>query len=134
MEVTFVGNLTKPCTTQTLANGKSVTNFSVAVNQDRWDKQTQQAIKQAPVFLECSWWNAPETVAQSFIKGLRVLVTGTLKGDTWTGKDNAQHLTLRVTVQEAGLSPRFTQLTATPKGVTPSTGQGWEQGFSEPAF
>lgn len=86
----FSGNLTADPEMRYTDSGKAVTSFRIAVNEGSGERRTT-------IYLNCeAWEKLAETVAEFTHKGRKVLVTGSLLDDTWTGKDNVKHPAVKV--------------------------------------
>jgi len=103
---TIAGNITGDPELRFTANGVPVANFSVAVTPrikdgDEWrDGETS--------FFRCNAWRElGENIAESFQKGDRVLITGTLKQRSWEADDGTNRSVVEVTVDDAGPSLRW---------------------------
>jgi len=88
---TFIGSLGRDAEVKTLDTGKSVINFSIAVNEGYGDKKTT-------MWVSCAKWGDKTAVAQFLKKGGKVAVTGQVSIRSYAGKDgtNKAELTLRV--------------------------------------
>lgn len=92
-------------------SGKAVCTVRLAIQHrkkvgDTWENA-------ATTWLDCQAWDAlAENMAASIKKGDRVIVTGRLSTEEWTGKDGDKRTTQRVAVDDIGLSVRFGTVTA----------------------
>jgi len=80
----LVGNLGRDPETRYAENGVPITNFSVATNH-KWSDSEGQTQEQTVWFRVATYGKLAETCQQYLTKGQRVLVEGTLVGDTQTG-------------------------------------------------
>ena len=79
-EIIVMGRLTKDPELRTTTTGKSVVNFTLAVDRDKQD---------ATDFPECTAWGATaEFVARTFHKGKMALVKGSMQSKKWEDRDN----------------------------------------------
>lgn len=102
-------------------SGVAVANFTVAANDRRFNKDTNQWEDAGATFLRCSLWREPaEHAAESLTKGARVLLSGRLRQREWDDQDSGQkRYAFEVDVTEIGPSLRW----ATAK-VTKATRNG----------
>lgn len=103
--VTFAGNLGADPELRFTPNGNPVTQLRVIVNR-RTRTSAGEWEDVEPTGHSCKvWGTAAEHVAESAIKGTRVLVHGHLETETWTDKDSGDKRTRDVVVvEEIGLS------------------------------
>lgn len=85
-QVILMGRLTRDPETRTTPSGKSVTNFSLAV--DRFGQDDQ-----ADFFDVTAWEKLGELVSQYLSKGRRCLVQGRLRQDSWDDKETGKKRT-----------------------------------------
>lgn len=78
-QVTLVGNLTRDPEMRTTGSGKSVCNFSLAVNE--------RAGQSAQFFDVTAWDKQAELVTEYLSKGSPVLVAGRLHTDSWDDQE-----------------------------------------------
>lgn len=99
--VTIVGNLTGDPELRFTPSGSAVANFSVAQTQrvqrdGRWEDG-------ATTFWRCSAWRQlGEHVAESLVKGTRVIVQGRMTTREFTTGDGAPRLSVELTVDAVG--------------------------------
>jgi single-strand DNA-binding protein len=78
--ITIAGRLTKDPELRRTDKGIAVTSFTVAVDRDFGDKETD--------FIECvAWRQTGEFVGKYFSKGRMAIVSGRLQIRSWTDKD-----------------------------------------------
>lgn len=82
-QVILMGRLTRDPEMRTTTSGKSVCNFSLAV-----DRQGQE--DQADFFDVIAWEKTGELVNQYLSKGRRCLVQGRLRQDSWEDKETGK--------------------------------------------
>jgi single-strand DNA-binding protein len=76
----IIGNLTGTPELRFTPSGQAVCNFSVASTPRHFDKNKNEWVDGDTVFIRCSVWREmAENVAETLDKGMRVIVTGTLK-------------------------------------------------------
>ena len=94
--VPFFGRLTKDATAKQLDNGKTVINFTVAMNNNYTDKSGTK--KQQVSYYECAYWKEEAKILPYLKKGVDVLVNGWLFPDSYVNKDGNAVGVLRATV------------------------------------
>ncbi|MDU7718829.1 MAG: single-stranded DNA-binding protein [Cutibacterium avidum] len=105
--ITVVGNLTADPELKYTKSGTPVTNFTVASTPRTYDKQANQWRDGEPMFLACSVWRQfAENVAESLMKGMRVIVSGNLKARSYTDRNGNQRTSYEIEVTEVGPSLR----------------------------
>lgn len=87
--ITIMGRLTKDPELRRTNSGTAVASFTVAVDRDFGDKETD--------FIECvAWKNTAEFVSKYFSKGRMAVVSGRLQIRGWTDKDGNKRRTAEV--------------------------------------
>lgn len=133
--ITVVGNLTSDPELRFTSNGTPVTNFTVASTPRRFDKQRNEWVDGEPMFLACSVWHQYATnVAESLVKGMRVIVQGNLKARSYEDRDGNRRTSYEIDVNEVGPSLRFatatvarSQQSSGRQRGTQSQGNSWPQ-------
>ena len=121
--LTLVGNLTADPEVKHVAGGQAVCNFTVASTPRTLNKQTDQWEDGEAMFVRCAVWREyGENVANSLVKGARVIVQGRLQVRSYE-KDGQTRTSLELLVDEVGPSLRY----ATAR-VERTTGQGARYG------
>lgn len=87
----IIGRITRDARTSTLENGKTVVNFSVAVNDQYRNKQGERV--ELTEYFDCAYWISPN-VAGILTKGTLVELTGRVSAKAWTGKDGQVNASL----------------------------------------
>ncbi len=94
--LTIIGNLTGDPEVRVTQNGKTVCNFTVAVNRRNKAEGQPEAD-----FFRVSAWNAlGETCGKWLIKGRKVCVVGSVSLETYESQSGKHGANLRVTAQE----------------------------------
>jgi single-strand DNA-binding protein len=105
---TMVGNLTADPELRVTSSAQSVANFTVASTPRSFDKASGEWKDGEPLFMRCSIWReAAENVAESLVKGDRVIVTGRLKQRSYETKEGEKRTVVELEVDEIGPSLRF---------------------------
>ena len=125
--ITLVGNLTRDPEVRFTAAGAAVANFTVASTPRVYDRQAGEWKDGDATFMNCSVWRQmAENVAESLQKGMRVVVYGRLKTNTWETQDGEKRSSLEVEVEEVGPALRYAtaKVTRTSSGASGGVG-GW---------
>ncbi|MEO5950781.1 MAG: single-stranded DNA-binding protein [Candidatus Saccharimonadales bacterium] len=85
-QVILMGRLTRDPEQRTTTSGKTIANFSIAVDRGGQDDQ-------ADFFEVTAWEKLGELVIQYLGKGRRVLVQGRLRQDSWDDKETGKKRT-----------------------------------------
>lgn len=92
-------------------SGKAVARVRIVIGHrkkvgDSWEDA-------GATFLDCQAWDQmAEHVAESVRKGDRVLVTGRMTTEKWTGNDGTERTTQRLALDDIGLSMRWNAVRA----------------------
>lgn len=116
-EVTVVGTLTADVELRFIPSGKAVANFSVACNQRKKNQQTGEWEDGDATFLRCNIWGEyAENVAESLVKGTKVIARGQLKQRSYE-KDGEKRTVFELEVEEVGPTLRWAtaKVTKAPK-------------------
>lgn len=106
--ITIVGNLTDDPELRTLQSGAQVANFAIASTPRVFDKNQNQWVDGAPLFMRCkAWRDLAAHVASSLAKGMRVIATGTLSQRTYEDQSGVKHTVVEMTVDEIGASLKY---------------------------
>ena len=98
-KVVITGNLGKDPEQRNTSTGKTVTNFSVAVNR-RWvNSETGEVVEETTWFRVTCWGRLAETTNQYLKKGSKVLVEGRIKVSAYMGNEGEARASLEVTAQ-----------------------------------
>jgi len=99
-KITLIGNLGGDPEMRYTPNGKSVAQFSVAVNQGTKNPQTGEWTDATDWFRVTIWGERGERVAETARKGDKVLVDGRFKTRQWESKqDGTMRTSLDVTAE-----------------------------------
>ena len=124
--ITVVGNLVDDPELRFTPSGAAVANFRIASTPRTFDRQTNEWKDGDALFLSCSVWRqAAENVAESLVKGMRVVVQGRLKSRQYETREGEKRTVFEIEVEEVGPSLKY----ATAK-VTRTTRQGAGGGYS----
>lgn len=120
--ITIMGRLTKEPELRRTGSGVAVTSFTLAVDRDFADKQSNQ---KETDFIECvAWKNTAEFVSKYFKKGQMAIVSGRLQIRSWTDKDGNKRKTAEVVADSVyfGESKKESEAGYTSNGVSGSEG------------
>lgn len=107
-QITVVGNITSDPELRHTPAGASATSFTIAVNERRFNRDTNAYEDAGATFWKCNAWRATaEHVAESLHKGDHVIVLGMVKDHTFESKDGERRTVKEIEVEEVGLSLRF---------------------------
>jgi len=105
--LTIVGNLTADPELRFTPAGAAVASFTVASTPRSFDKSSGEWRDGDPLFMRCSIWKqAAENVAESLVRGARVMVTGRLKQRSFE-KDGQKRTVVELDVDEVGPSLKY---------------------------
>lgn len=93
----ITGNLVRDPETRSTQDGKTVCNFTVAVNRRQRNAQGQN---EADFFRVAVWGNMAPTCQQYLAKGRKVAVVGPVSVRTYTGQDGVTRAQLEVIAQD----------------------------------
>jgi single-strand DNA-binding protein len=125
--MTIVGNLTADPELRFTPSGAAVANFTVAVNDRRFDKDKNEWVDGDAVFWRCNVWRqAAENVAESLTRGMTVFVTGKVKQRSFDTKEGEKRTVFEIEVDEVGPTLRYAtaKVTRTAKGNGGGNGGG----------
>lgn len=140
--VTVVGNLVADPELRFTQTGQPVASFRIASTPRYYDKTTSEWKDGDSVFLSCNVWRAAaENVAESLVRGMRVIVTGRLRQRDYQTKEGEKRTVYEIEADEVGPSLRnasakvtkAVRVTAPPGGPAPA-GDPWAGGPDEPPF
>lgn len=140
-EITIAGNLVDEPQLRYTPSGTAVAQFRVASTPRYQDTATGEWKDGDGVFLTCIVWRqAAQNVAESLVKGSRVIVAGRLRQRTYETTEGAKRTVYEVEVDEVGVSLRnatakvtkATRSTAVrPAGAAATETGAWTPGSSE---
>lgn len=108
--ITIVGNLTADPELRFTPSGAAVANFTIAHTPRIYDKTAGEWKDGEALFMRCNVWReAAENVAESLVRGSRVIVTGKLKQRSFETKEGEKRSGIELEVDEIGPSLRYAQ-------------------------
>src|SRR5687767_7711263 len=106
--ITVVGNLTADPELRFTPSGAAVASFTVASTPRTFDKQSNEWKDGESLFLRCSVWRqAAENAAESLTKGMRVIVSGRLKANSYETREGEKRTSYEIDVEEVGPSLKY---------------------------
>jgi single-strand DNA-binding protein len=106
--VTVVGNLTSDPDLRFTPAGSAVANFTVASTPRLFDRESGAWRDGDALFLRCSLWREhAENVAESLVRGARVVVHGRLRQRSYDTKEGEKRTVVELEVEEIGPSLRY---------------------------
>ena len=95
----IIGNVGSDPEMRYTANGKPVTNFSVAVNR-KYTGKDGQTHEKTKWFRVTAWGKLAETTNQYLSKGRQVLVTGEIEASAYTNQAGEPAASLEITARD----------------------------------
>ncbi len=106
--VHLAGNLTADPEMKFLGSGAAVCSFTVASTPRTFDKGSGEWRDGDALFMRCSVWRAQaESVAESLVRGTRVMVSGRLKQRSYETKEGEKRTVVELEVDEVGPSLKY---------------------------
>ncbi|MCL1898710.1 MAG: single-stranded DNA-binding protein [Micrococcales bacterium] len=133
--ITVIGNLTGDPELRFTPSGAAVANFTIASTPRVYDRNTQQWKDGDTLFMRCSIWReAAENVAETLIKGARVIAQGRLVQRSYETRDGEKRTQVELQVEEVGPSLRYASAKVTRNSRSQGGGgfSGGEQGYGAP--
>lgn len=119
--VTVVGNLTADPELRFTPAGSAVANFTIASTPRQFDRESGTWRDGDAMFLRCSIWRQyAENVAESLVRGTRVVVHGRLRQRSYDTKEGEKRTVVELEVDEVAPSLRYA--TAAVKKLSRATG------------
>lgn len=123
--ITIVGNVGSEPELRFTPSGAAVCNFSVAVTPRRKNQQTQEWEDGEPTWYRVNAWRSlAENLAESIMKGSRVIVVGRLENRKYESREGGTGYSLEITADACGPDCQW----ATAKVQRPDRQQGGQQG------
>lgn len=106
--ITVVGNLTDDPELRFTPSGAAVANFTVASTPRVFRRESNSWEDGDTLFMRCSIWRqSAENVAESLVRGTRVVVTGRLKQRSYETREGEKRTVVELEVDEVGPSLRY---------------------------
>jgi single-strand DNA-binding protein len=107
-EINAVGNLVDDPELKFTKSGHAMCRFTLAVGSRTRNKQTLEWEDGESVYHRCTaWFQLAENIAESCVKGTRVLIKGRLERHEWVKEDGSKDGMLVVEVDDLAPTLRF---------------------------
>lgn len=105
--ITVCGNVVADPELRFTPAGAAVASFTIASTPRTFDKASNEWRDGESLFLRCSVWRQQaENVAESLVKGTRIIVAGRLKQRSFETKEGEKRTVIELDVEEVGPSLR----------------------------
>jgi len=134
--ITITGNLADDPELRFTPNGVAVTSVRVAVNQRRFNRETNSWDERLDGFFTCNVWrDQAENVASSLTKGARVVVTGRLRSRSYEDREGQTRWVTEIEADEICPSLRWAtaKVERNPRGGGGGGGGSSETSWGAPA-
>lgn len=111
--VTVCGSTVRDPELRFTPNGQAVASFSVAVNRRWQNKQTKEWEESVSFIDVVAWAGLAENVAESIVKGTRVIINGRMEQRSWETSDGDKRSKIEIVADEVGVSLRWATAQAT---------------------
>src|SRR4029079_2773086 len=106
--ITVIGNLTADPELRFTPSGAAVATLAVSSTPRQFDRQTNEWKDGEALFLRCNIWReAAENVAESLVRGSRVIVSGRLKQRSFETREGEKRTVVELEVDEIGPSLKY---------------------------
>jgi single-strand DNA-binding protein len=106
--ITVVGNITGDPELRFTPSGAAVANFTIASTPRKFDKASNEWKDGETLFMRCSIWrDAAENVAESLVRGTRVIAQGRMVQRSYETKEGEKRTVVEMEVDEVGPSLRY---------------------------
>ena len=97
--ILMTGHLTEDAQLKYTPQGTPVVTFSLAVNKSWKDKSGEW--KEEVYYFDTHWFGkTAEATVRSLVKGVPVIVQGSLKQERWQGKDGEARTAVKITLDD----------------------------------
>jgi single-strand DNA-binding protein len=126
--ITVIGNLVDDPQLRYTASGAAVASFRVASTPRFMDRQTNEWKDGDSLFLSCNVWRQPaENVAESLLRGMRVIVSGRLRQRSYETREGEKRTVYEIEVDDVGPSLRNASAKVTKTTRSGPAGGGQER-------
>lgn len=108
--LTIAGNVTADPELRFLPNGSAVAQFGLAVNR-RWKNKAGEMEEESHFFDVTAWRGLAENVAESVVKGMRVVVVGRLQQRRWETDNGDKRSKVEIVADDVAPSLRWAAVT-----------------------
>jgi single-strand DNA-binding protein len=109
--VTIVGNVTRDPELRYTSSGLAVCNFSVASNRRWMNKSTNDWEEKVSFFDVTVWADHGQNVAESVLKGDRVVVTGRMEQRSWETETGDKRTKVEIVADVVAVSLEWATVT-----------------------
>src|SRR5579863_6415043 len=107
-KVTLNGRLTKDPELRFTNSGKAIAQFSVVTSRRYKDNQTQEWTESDVSFWDITaFGDMAENICESLAKGSPVIVTGAMRQEVWTDKEDKERRAWRVLADDVAMSVKW---------------------------
>lgn len=134
INITVTGNLTAEPELRYTPTGVPVASFTVA-NNERYKDAGGEWQDGPTSFVRCNAWRElAEHVAESLVKGDRVIITGTLRQRDYEAQDKTKRTVWEVAVSEVGAALRYAtvKISKSRRDSVPVPEDPWASGATPP--
>lgn len=122
--VEIIGNLTRDAELRYTPNGQPVASFGLAYNH-RYQRNGEWQDESHFFDVTC-WQKLAENVAESLVKGMRVVVSGRLQYRAWETTDGDKRSKVEIVADDVAVSLRWATVDAVTKN--PKEFRGYDDG------
>lgn len=115
-KIMIIGNLGRDPEMSYTPTGKARTNFTVAVNRRRRNRDTNDTIEETQWFSVVAWEQLAETCTRFLHKGSKVYIEGRMTSRKYTDKDGIERTVWDITANDMEMLD--------PKGASQGDGAG----------
>lgn len=105
--ITVIGNITRDPELKFMNNGQAAVRISVAHNRRWQNRQTQEWEERVSYLGVVAYGALAENVANSLVRGSRVIVAGRLEQRSWTTEAGEERSIMEINADEIAPSLRF---------------------------
>ncbi len=106
--ITVIGNLTDDPELRFTPSGAAVANFTVASTPRIFKRESNSWEDGDTLFMRCSVWRQyAENVAESLVRGTRVIVQGRLKQRSYETREGEKRTVVELEVEDIGPALRY---------------------------
>lgn len=118
-QIVIIGNLTRDPESRTTQDGKSVCNFTVAVNRRQ---KKQDGTNEADFFRVSAWGKTGEACQKYLAKGRKVCVVGSVSVYTYQAQDGTTRASMNVFANDVEFLTSKSESGASQQGESVPTG------------
>jgi single-strand DNA-binding protein len=106
-QVTIVGNLTRDPELRYTPNGAALVKFGIAWSKRAPDESGQWRDVETSFFNVTAWRQLAENIAESLTQGMRVVVIGRLRTNSWETQEGEKRSTVEIEADEVAPSLKW---------------------------